>query len=532
VAGIRYSGITVGATVDINLGILTNRTSGISIEGEQSAPIFPLFSTEYDRTPMGTAKITNSEQAEIRNVTVSFRVGGYSSAPKECASYPVIQKGDSVSAPLYAVFNEQVLTLTENTKVQAEIVVSYTLLDAPISVKKALTVSFNHRNATTWEDARMMAAFTSPNDPALLEYSKFIAGLVRNKIRPGIDANLQYGMGFYEALRLSGISWSADPTTPYATFHVDPKATDYIQYPHQTLAYKSGDSDDLAVLYAAALESVGITTAFIPLADDVCVAFPLSMSEAEARSTFIDPAVLIYRSGTPWIPVRLSRIREGFMAAWLGGAKAWNDSITAGSVPGFYPTDQAWMTFPPVGIPGVEAKVPKPSEDQVNLAFENAITRFITREIGPRVQKLLSDIDSGGGTPGRYNTLGVLYAKNGLYKEARDAFERAAAADYIHALTNLGNILYLEKNYESSILYFEKVLARQPDNTIVLVVLARAKYELGRYSESDVLITKVRDIDPALAEKYSYLFSKIEGSSARSASVSGQGATLWSGEDQ
>jgi hypothetical protein len=529
-SGVHYSGITVSAGVDINLGILTNRTSGILIEGTQDAPVFPLFYTEYDHTSMGTIKITNSEQAEIRDVTVAFRVGGYSSKPVECARYPVIQKGESVAAPLFAAFNEQVFTLTENTKVQGEIEVAYTLLDAPIKTTQALTVSFNHRNAATWGDARMLAAFAGPNDPAVLEYSKFIAGLVRDKIRPGIDSNLQYGMGFFEALRLSGISYSADPTTPYKSFHVDKNATDYIQYPYQTLAYKSGDSDDLSVLYASALESVGIKTAFIPTADEVCSAFPLSMTEAEARSTFIDPSVLIYRDGTPWIPVRLSQLREGFLAAWLGAAKLWNDSTASGSAPQFLAIDDAWKAFPPVGIPGIEAKVPKPTEAQVSLAFENAIGRFITREIGPRVEKLLSDIKVSGGTPKQYNALGILYARNGLLKEARAAFERAP--NYIPSLINLGSIYFLERDYQSAVQYYEMALAIQPENKTALIGLARAKYELDFYEESDGLISRVRSIDPALADQYAYLSSRIEGSTAREASASDKGQTIWSSEGE
>ncbi len=316
--GILHSGVSLGVILDVSMALFGARESGVVIEGSQSEPIFPLLYTSYEGTPVGKVRITNTEQAEIRNVEVSFLAGKYSSVPRMCARFPMIPRGETVEAPLHATLNEQVLSLTENTKVQAELIVTYSLLDTRVEVRKAQTIRFNHRNAATWRDDRMAAAFVSPNDSAVLGHSKYIAGLIRDRIRPGIDANLQYGMGFFESLRLSGITCAPDPNTPYSRYHADKEVTDYLQFPYQTLAYKSGDSDDLCILYAAALESTGIQTAFIPLADDFCMAFALQMAEPEARATFTDPAAFIYREDRAWLPLQVSLIREGFMAAWLG----------------------------------------------------------------------------------------------------------------------------------------------------------------------------------------------------------------------
>ncbi|MBE3064240.1 MAG: tetratricopeptide repeat protein, partial [Spirochaetes bacterium] len=508
--GSHYSGISLGLTVDMNLSLFTARGSGLKVEGSQGEPVFPIFYTSYEKVPIGTVTITNTEQAEIRNVEVSFQAGSYSSRPITCAGFTVIPKGKSVEAPLYASFNEQVLTLTENTKVQAEVIVAYTLLDSRRETRKAQTIKFNHRNATTWKDERMTAAFVSPNDPAVLEHSKYIAGLIRDRIRTGIDGNLQYGMGFFEGLRLSGIAYVADPTTPYRELHVDASATDYLQYPYQTLAYKTGDCDDLSILYAAALESVGIKTAFIPFADDFLVAFPLGMDEAEARSTFVEPSALIYQGGKPWLPVQVSRIREGFLAAWQGGAKKWNDAAASGMPARMFTIEEAWKAFQPVGVPGVEPKVTKPSEEQVNVAFENAIVRFISREIGPRVQQLLSKMPNGQGTDRQHNTLGMLYARYDMLKEARGEFEKAAVNGYVPALCNLGNVAFLEKSFEESVRYFEQALRLQPEAKAALLGLARAKYELDQFSESDALFAVVREIDHALADSFAYLSSRID----------------------
>jgi len=530
--GSHYSGITLGVTVDMNLSLFTARGSGLTVEGSQSEPVFPIFYTSYEQVPVGTVKITNTEQAEIRNVEVSFQTGSYSSRPKSCARFPLIAKGRTVEAPLYATFNEQVLTLTENAKVQAEVIVTYSLLDSRRELRKAQTIRFNHRNATTWKDERMAAAFVSPNDPAVLEHSKYIAGLIRERIRSGIDGTLQYGMGLFEGLRLSGIACVADPTTPYRKFHGDPNATDYLQYPYQTLAYKSGDCDDLSILYSAALESVGIRTAFIPFEDDFCVAFALDMGESEARSTFVDPTALISLEGKPWLPVEVSRIREGFLAAWQGGAKKWNDAAASGAPARMFTIEDAWKAYRPVGVPGVEPKVAKPSEEQVNVAFENSIVRFISREIGPRVQKLLSRMPNGEGTEKQHNALGMLYARYDMLKEASAEFEKAAATSYVPALCNLGNIAFLQKSFEESIRSFEHALSLQPNAKAALLGLARAKYELDQFAESDALFSAVREIDPALADRFAYLSSRIEGSASRASAAADRRDMFWSDEGE
>ncbi|MGO8693421.1 MAG: hypothetical protein ACLQMF_07065 [Rectinemataceae bacterium] len=67
----------------------------------------------------------------------------------------------------------------------------------------------------------------------------------------------------------------------------------------------------------------------VPLPDDVIVAFPLKMSAPEAMTTFITPGDFIYDGDKVWVPLQASRIREGFLSAWVGGAKLWREASSA-----------------------------------------------------------------------------------------------------------------------------------------------------------------------------------------------------------
>ena len=425
-----FEGISAGITVKLGIDSLSTKNTGLVVTDKQAADVFPIRFYAYEKERLGTIVITNKEQGEIRDLKVFLRADNYGAREALCGSVSYLRKGASVEVPLYAAFSESVLAFTETTKVQAEVVARYKLLDAPMESKKAVALRFNHRNAMSWADPRMAAAFVSPNDSAMLELSKYLAGLVRERIRPEIDKNLQYGMGVFEGMRLSGVVWSADPSTPYSEYRNAIGELDYIQYPYQTLAYKGGDSDDVSILIAEALESVGIPSALVPLKDEMLVAFPLAANEALAKSTLGASVDCVFANGQAWVPLESSLIREGFLRAWQGGAKKWKEAEVAGMKPELIVVADAWKAYSAVGLPGIDFRPPKPVEEQVGLAFDNVLSRFVDREIEPKVRKLMAEIGSGEAAPKQLNNLGILYARYGLLDEAKAQFLKAATQTY------------------------------------------------------------------------------------------------------
>ncbi|MCX7023104.1 MAG: hypothetical protein NT080_00610 [Spirochaetes bacterium] len=523
-----YSGLTFGVTANLALGSLGAGSGGIQVDNAQEDQVFPIRYRAYMTTPVSVLELTNREQAEIRNVTVTFSAGAYSAEPMACAKFPVIARGKTVKVPLYAALDEKILTLTENSKIQCDVVVSYELLDAPREVHKSETIAFTHRNALRWTDDRMVASFVSPNDPAVLDFSKFVAGLVRDKIRPEVDKNLQYGLGVFESLRLAGLVGTPDPSTPYATYHRDPALVDYIQYPYQTLGYKSGDSDDLAVLYAAMLASVGVPSAYAVLGDEMIAAIPLAVKPGALDSSFTNKGDLIVADGAVWLPVRVSLVREGFLRAWVSGAELWRKAVASGQAPKLVILDEAWRSFPAVGIAAEDTKTPKPRDAQVILAFDNAVALFIGREIGPKIDAMRAQMGPQGSAR-QLNNLGVMYAKYGYYDEAMSEFGKAEKLGNASAVTNLANIAFMKKDWTTAEKWFRKALELQTDNKAALIGLARTLYELDEYAEADAYFLKVREKDPALADRYSYLSSSVDSSASRASAAAADrsGTMAW-----
>jgi tetratricopeptide (TPR) repeat protein len=529
-----FNGFFAGLVFNIGLDKLGGGSSGVKTDLTKEEILFPITYYKSDKTPIAYLKLTNGESAEIRDVKVSFSAGVYTSRDASCGQYPLLLRGKSVEVPIYANFNDKVLGFSETTKIQGDVVVAYKILDAQRSASKAITVVFNNRNEATWADDRVVGAFISPQDPVMLEISKYIAGLVRVRSRPEIDKFLQYGMGMFEGLRVYGVTWTADPNMPYTEAHADSSKLAYIQYPYQTLSYKSGDSDAVAITVAEALESVAVPAAIVDLPEDVIVAFPLEMGEAQARTTFTNLGNFIFDSGKVWVPLRSSMIRDGFLRAWQAGAELWRShSDGPGAPAALLKIDDAWKEYQPIALADVDYKPSKPSEDAVNLAFESVLGRFVTAEVEPKAKRLLSEMQ-GDGTGRQRNGLGIVYAQYGLYDQAKAEFEKAVAKNYLPAIVNLANVSFLLKDYDTAATYFEKALAAQPGNKAALIGLARARYELDAYAEADELFAQVKAIDPALADRYAYLSSKVDAGQAlraSSAAADRGGGMTWDEEE-
>jgi len=520
-----YRGL--GMTLSADIGLKSRNAEGrVVLQSMETVPVYPVVSQDYKTADFGTVEIRNAESAEIRNVEIWFYAEGYSSGPMLCARVPYLPKGASASAPLYAAFSDKVMTITENIRLSGEVRVVYQLLGDSRSSNIETTFSIQHRNALTWEDPALLSTFISPNDPSVLEASKYIAGNVRAITRPELDVNLQYALGLFEGLRLSGIAYSPDPQTPYASFRNSLDKVDYVQYPHQTLAYRGGDSDDLAVLYAAALESVGVPAAIIPLKDEVIVAFMLSSSTAAARAMFSNGEDFVYLDEETWVPVKVSLVREGFLQAWSEGAKIFNSTPQSADL--FFKLSDTWLRFPPAGVPGISSVVQKPAEDQIRTAFDSLIDLVVSREIIPRVQRLRASFGPEGGSGRQLNALGVLYARYGLYTEALAEFQAASSKGETRAHINIGNVAFLLRDFETAVAWYQRAAEEMPDEVAPIIGLARAYYELDQYDEADWYFRKAAEIRPELAVRYGYLSARLVGSDARaSAAMDRVGDMMW-----
>jgi len=253
---------------------------------------------------------------------------------------------------------------------------------------------------------------------------------------------------------------------------------------------------------------VGIETAFITIPGHIYMALRLKIDEAEARKLFYDPSMLIFHEDNVWLPVEITMIKEGFVKAWRIGAKEWNDNVKTGSA-ALYPIHECWLAYKPAGIPNVNPRFSLPDETAMVETFDSSMNRYVAREILPVVEKFKQN--PSGTEEEQDNTLGVLFARYAMLDEAWREFSAAAKAGYPRAWTNLGNVAFLQRDYELALKYYTWALKLDPDDTISLLGLGRCYYELEDLSESEAAYARLQEKDPELASRYGYLASVLGG---------------------
>ena len=492
--------------------------------------VFPVLFKYYDTNPVGKVVLNNWGSDSISDISVSFFVERYMNNPKKCEAPDKMKGGEEAEVELYALFTDDVLNITEGTKVSAKIVLEYTLKGKSYANEYIETLRLYNRNSLTWDDDRKAAAFVTAKDPMVLEFSKNVAGWTKGRSSRAVNANLSMAMALHEALRLYGMTYVIDPTTPFAEFSKDNLAVDFLQFPKQTLKYTAGDCDDLSILYNALLESVGIETAFITVPGHIFIAFSLDMAPDAARRSFLRADELIFRDDKTWLPVEITKVQSNFLEAWQAGAKQWREN-EAREQAGFYPVHTAWQEYEPVGLPGGPAAISFPPKGEVVSAFLQEIVRFIDREIYPRVSKLQAEIRKSNNSPKYINRLGVLYAKYELTDKALVQFNKILKTqEYYPALINMGNIYYLEGQMEKALTYYERAAKKAPDNPRVLLCLARVSHELENYGLVRKSYQELKRVDPDLADQFAYLDLRGE-EAARAAEMSAvKEVVLWEEE--
>jgi len=524
-AGTYKLGLYGGASLSLGLGYrlpeavapAQPRLRLLDFEKVSLDSVFPVLRSYYDEGSLGTLSIKNTGRQAALDVHVSVFIRQYMDAPKECAVIARIDPGKSVEIPLHALFNDVILSVTEATKVAAEVSVAY----RGGELSKAASVTVYDRNALTWTDDRLAAAFVSSKDPWVLDLSGNILATAKAAWNAELPKNLQTGIAFHEGLRTYGISYVLSPNRPFAVGAADKAAVDSLKFPRQTLGYRSGDCADLSVLYASFFEAAGIETAFITVPGHIFMAFDLGLSEEEARARGMDAGDLIVREGKVWIPVETTMRDSGFLEVWKKAAAEWKASASAGTA-AFYPVHGAWSVYAPVGLPADGSTVSLPVKDALLKGFTAELAKAVDAELGSRLAavKAASTAGKGGDAAKLANDLGILYGKYGRYTEAQKQFELAASLGLAAATVNLGNLAFLKGDYAGALAAFQKASKASPSNARILVNLARAAAGLGKTDLVNTTLASLKNLDPRLAEQYAGLSAESQTTQgARAASM-------------
>jgi tetratricopeptide (TPR) repeat protein len=492
----------------------------LELRSIEISPVFPILRSYYDEHSFGTVTLTNKSKKEAQDIRVSLEVKSYMDAPRELAVVKTLAPGASVEVPVTALFNEEMLKVTEPTKVIAEIAVT---VGGVKGSSKTAALTIQDRTALTWDDDRKAAAFVSSKDPWVLDLVGNINATVRDSRNGEVPKNLQSAMALHEGLLAYGIGYLLSPSRPFAQAKVDAAAVDNLKFPRQTLSYRSGDCADLSVLYSSCLEAMGIETAFITVPGHIFMAAALGLSPAEAAARGIDSGLLVVQDGRCWLPIETTIRDKGFSEVWRAAADQWKDCSAKGTA-AFYPVHDAWKFYAPVGLPADGSMVLLPSKDAVLSLFKAELEKIVQAQLSSRVAAL-GTIPEKGASGKALNDRGILYGRYGRLQDAERDFRAAAKVPFAPAVVNLGNIALLKGDAAEAFRCFKQASAASPSDPRLLANLAKAAAALGKGAEVESALSALKAVDPAAATRYASLAQS--GSSGTRAAEMGDDSLAW-----
>ena len=358
--------VGIGIKYSLSKGLFAKNT--IAVEESEVEPLFPVFYSHYTDNPFGTITFVNNEENDITDVTVSILLESYMSNPFTVATIPSVARGESFDVDLLAFLNENILGLLQPKYDSFDVTVEYSSLGKRLSSTHNLPVTVLSRNSMTWEDDRRAAAFVSGKDASAQRFARRVKAVVKNELKSGIPANVQYAAAIFGALKAFGINYVVDPSSAF-TDNVGTAAVDFLQFPYQTLTYHGGDCDDLTILNCSLFEAIGIDTAFITVPGHIFMAYDSGLTAEEVVTSKLEKGYYIEAYGKIWCPLEITLSQDTFGLAWTYGAREW---VKAGDDALLIPLDDAWNAYLPISVPGSDTSIDVPSNEDIIKYFKEA----------------------------------------------------------------------------------------------------------------------------------------------------------------
>lgn len=458
----------------------------------------------YETEGIGKVRLTNNTRDEIDTLKLAFTIKEYMDFPTELEirNLPPRQSRDIT---LKAVFNNRILEVTEDTPVQTELRATYYENQKQRSFSKNNTVNLYEKHRMMWANKDRVATFVTSKDPVVLEFTRAIVTQYAD-----IGSPLVYAAAIYDYLGQMGMTYLQHPNNPYQIVEGKTNFVDYVQYPRETLKRNSGVCTDLVVLYAAALEGLGIRTMLLGTPDHLFMMFAVGQVSELGDSTM--NGMFAIHEGTVWAPVELTLVGFPFMKAWEAGSKAYYEWREKGVE--ITDLNLAWGRYKPATLPVTDWRAPVARRAVVDKQYGSEIPRINKIRLKYTSNRYFARISNNPGDGNAYHQLGIIYGESGELDEARKFLEKAQALlpGNAEVINNLANLHYLKGDYQAARVAYEKAAELDQADPYILVNLALCYLRLDNREKATETFLKATKKDADLVKKHRSIAIELLGS--------------------
>jgi len=461
--------------------------------------VFSAAYKQYLEQPIGTVVLKNVAATDYGNLKLSFQIKEFMDFPSTI-DITSIGGNETRKIDIKATFNNRILEVDEDTGVQVEVKLTYLRDGRKDDIVLTQPMTIYGKNAIVWGDPAMVGSFVTPKDDTLRDYVRQVV----NKFQPDagpLNEKLVSAMAYFSGLTVSGTNYIIDPNTPFTELRDD--QIDYVQFPRETLHLKSGDCDDLSVLISAGLENLGIKTAFLEVPGHLFLMFDTGIAAKDSSLISQDASLLAIRKGNVWIPIEATMVNTSFTEAWAEGARKYQAALADNSL-GIIDLRKAWKRYQPVTLRKASFSVPLPDSQRTHKLVKREKYLMLIKSIDRLILPYQTMVFSNPKNIAARMQIAILYARFGLYEEAKIAFEALSeiAPDDSAVYSNQGNLYFLQEDYVKAIEYYSRAARLDPEDGGILINLSMAQYKAGNLSQATVSYQRAKKLNPSVEQEY------------------------------